>query len=193
MNSWRQRGQFSVRQLSDSCENSLFPPSSRSNRPFQNENRKRAVQVRNGECGVRNGESADYADCTDFFFLICVIREICGKLPGCVLSACIRFPSSPSLVRRATRPVAPAAFGMRFWNARTRPRFEPQMNLSSGANGVTLCITAFPTNTYRLQTSTNLSSWTDWMTNGPFATLTNINQTINGQAPPLQFFRLLVQ
>jgi hypothetical protein len=30
------------------------------------------------ECGVRNGKSADYADFTDFFSSICVIREICG-------------------------------------------------------------------------------------------------------------------
>jgi len=29
------------------------------------------------KCGVRS-TPADCADCTDFFFLICVIREICG-------------------------------------------------------------------------------------------------------------------
>ncbi len=35
--------------------------------------------MESAECGVRDPArpSADYADCTDFFF-ICVIREICG-------------------------------------------------------------------------------------------------------------------
>jgi hypothetical protein len=69
----------------------------------------------------------------------------------------------------------------------------PQMSLSCSSTGMTICYTAFPSYTYRLQFSTNLYTWTDFTTNGPFSTVSNIDKTICGQVPPIQFFRLKVQ
>jgi hypothetical protein len=44
---------------------------------------KEPFRVRNGECGVRNGKSADYADCTDLFSHLCHPRNLRIKLPVC--------------------------------------------------------------------------------------------------------------
>jgi hypothetical protein len=67
------------------------------------------------------------------------------------------------------------------------------LNIASTANGVVLSFPASATNSYRLQASTNLSTWTDLNTNGPFGVSTNISQTIGRQGLNLRFFRLLVQ
>ena len=125
---------FSFAHLSDS--NSICP-----NRPSQNEYRKRAVQVRNGECGVRPNLISDIAQLRApgrrfGRSAACLkpqhvrtheppdnsprqppaIRCELGQLalPPIVHpkldagkefpSACIRFPSSPSFVRRASTP-----------------------------------------------------------------------------------------
>jgi hypothetical protein len=67
------------------------------------------------------------------------------------------------------------------------------LNIASTANSVVLSFPASATNSYRLQASTNLSTWTDLNTNGPFGISTNISQTINEQGFNFRFFRLLVQ
>jgi hypothetical protein len=67
------------------------------------------------------------------------------------------------------------------------------LNIASTPNGVVLSFPASATNSYRLQASTNLSTWTDLNTNGPFGVSTNITQTISEQGLNLRFFRLLVQ
>jgi hypothetical protein len=65
--------------------------------------------------------------------------------------------------------------------------------MAPAANGIGLNFTAFPINTYRLQASTNLLTWFDLETNGPFATVTNVNRTYSPPGPDHRFFRLLLQ
>jgi hypothetical protein len=67
------------------------------------------------------------------------------------------------------------------------------LNTASTASNVLLSFTASLPGSYRLQASTNLSTWTDLNTNGPFSSSTNISQTIDMQGLNLRFFRLLVQ
>jgi len=69
----------------------------------------------------------------------------------------------------------------------------PYLNITSTASNVLLTFTAYPSISYDLQASTNLSAWTDLNTNGPFASSTNISQTISKQGLNLRFFRLLAQ
>ncbi len=68
-----------------------------------------------------------------------------------------------------------------------------RLNMVSAANCVGLNFTAFPINTYQLQASTNLLTWFDLETNGPFASVTNVNRTYSPQGPEQRFFRLLLQ
>lgn len=68
-----------------------------------------------------------------------------------------------------------------------------QLSLGPTANGVSLDFTAFPINIYRLQASSNLVSWFDVETNGPFSSVTNVNQTFGTQGANPRFFRLLLQ
>jgi hypothetical protein len=70
---------------------------------------------------------------------------------------------------------------------------NPNLNISSANNNVLLSFTAAPPYAYRLQSSTNLINWSDLNTNGPFATATNISQTISQQGFSRRFFRLLLQ
>jgi hypothetical protein len=65
--------------------------------------------------------------------------------------------------------------------------------LASAVNGFGFNFTMFPTVTYRLQASSNLVSWIDLETNGPFASPTNISKTISTQGSDHRFFRLLMQ
>jgi hypothetical protein len=67
------------------------------------------------------------------------------------------------------------------------------LNITSVADNILLSFTAAPVNVYLLQTSTNLSTWSDLNTNGPFSSATNISQTISQQGFNARFFRLLVQ
>ena len=70
---------------------------------------------------------------------------------------------------------------------------NPYLNITSATNSVVLIyITALP-GSYRLQASTNLTTWIDLNTNGPFSAATNISQTISAQGFNTRFFRLLVQ
>ena len=79
------------------------------NRPSQNEYRKRAVPVRNGECGVRSAPQFDFlhrqASCA----------SPCEIMPRAKASHCLRRISQGE----PARPVAPAECGVR--RARTRP------------------------------------------------------------------------
>ena len=68
-----------------------------------------------------------------------------------------------------------------------------RLNMAPAANGIGLNYTAFPINTYRLQASTNLLTWIDLETNGPFASVTNVNRTYSPSGPDHRFFRLLLQ
>jgi hypothetical protein len=67
------------------------------------------------------------------------------------------------------------------------------LSLTAYANDFLLTFTTVAAKTCFLQASTNLINWSDLSTNGPFATATNISQTINRQAPDHWFFRLLLQ
>ncbi len=68
----------------------------------------------------------------------------------------------------------------------------PVLNIAANATNVVIFFTASPSKTYYLQGSTNLSTWTDLNTNGPFASSTNINQTISKQGFKTRYFRLLM-
>ena len=64
---------------------------------------------------------------------------------------------------------------------------------AASANYYLLSFTTVASKTCRLQASTNLITWIDLNTNGPFATATNISQIIGKQGFKTRFFRLLVQ
>jgi hypothetical protein len=69
----------------------------------------------------------------------------------------------------------------------------PLLNISSATNNVLLTyITALP-GLYQLQASSNLTTWIDLNTNGPFTSQTNIIQTISQQGFNVRYFRLVVQ
>jgi hypothetical protein len=67
------------------------------------------------------------------------------------------------------------------------------LNLAANVNYLLLSFTTPAAKTARLQASTNLITWSDLTTNGPFATATNISQTISQQGFSQRFFRLLLQ
>jgi hypothetical protein len=69
----------------------------------------------------------------------------------------------------------------------------PHLNITSAGTNILLSYTTTLSGSYRLQASTNLSTWTDLNTNGPFASSTNISQTISRQGFNLRYFRLLIQ
>lgn len=69
----------------------------------------------------------------------------------------------------------------------------PYLNITAIASDVLLSFTASPPSMYRLQASTNLTTWTDLTTYGSFASPTNISQTISRLAFDCLYFRLLVQ
>jgi hypothetical protein len=67
--------------------------------------------------------------------------------------------------------------------------------ITSQSNCFVITYTGYPASpsiTYHLQTSTNLSTWTDINTNGPFDNLTNVSLTISRQGLARRFFRLLI-
>lgn len=67
------------------------------------------------------------------------------------------------------------------------------IGLMIGSGNVQLAYTSWTPGSYRLQASTNLSTWTDLITNGPFANPTYQSQTIGMQGFNHRYFRLLVQ
>jgi hypothetical protein len=67
------------------------------------------------------------------------------------------------------------------------------LNTASASSNVLISFTASMSGSYRFQASTDLSTWTDLITNGPFACSTNISQPISQQGFNLRFFRVLVQ
>jgi hypothetical protein len=67
------------------------------------------------------------------------------------------------------------------------------LNITTTANGFLISFTGTPASAYRLQASTNLSTWTDLNTNGPFASSTNLTQPVSQQGFKFRFFRVLVQ
>ncbi len=73
------------------------------------------------------------------------------------------------------------------------PLVIPVLSITTVTTNVVLSFTASPTETYCLQASTNLSTWTDLNTNGPFASATNITQVISKQGFKTRYFRLLMQ
>jgi hypothetical protein len=73
------------------------------------------------------------------------------------------------------------------------PSVALALTIGSGQTNLMLSFTADPPHTYYLQYSTNLVTWVDVSTNGPFATQTNLSQTITPQNLNRGFFRLLLQ
>ena len=69
----------------------------------------------------------------------------------------------------------------------------PTLNIAPAGTNMMLTYTTTLTGAYRLQASTNLSAWTDLITNGPFASPTNLTQTISKQGFKNRYFRLLIQ
>jgi len=74
-----------------------------------------------------------------------------------------------------------------------QPNMPLALNLSVKGNTLQLAFTALATNVYRLQMSTDLHTWSDLNTNGPFAGDTILTHTINPQDYSRCFFRLLKQ
>ncbi|MEI9864120.1 MAG: choice-of-anchor Q domain-containing protein [Limisphaerales bacterium] len=74
----------------------------------------------------------------------------------------------------------------------SHPADVPYLNIASTSGILTLSFTAAPSKIYVLQSSANFSTWANLNTNGPYATSTNINQTISTQGSDVRFFRLLV-
>ena len=70
---------------------------------------------------------------------------------------------------------------------------NPYLNITSVAGNILLSFTASSASLYFVQTSTNLTTWNNLNTNGPFPFSTNISQTVSTQGFNVQFFRLLVQ
>lgn len=69
----------------------------------------------------------------------------------------------------------------------------PQISANQANGNFMLGFTAYPPASYRLQASSNLSSWVDLETNGPFASVTNVNLSVSTSGWSYRFFRLLVQ
>jgi hypothetical protein len=70
----------------------------------------------------------------------------------------------------------------------------PVLNLSVTLSNVTLSYSAFTTGVhYYVQCSTNLTSWANVSTNGPYGTSTYVSQTMNKPYQGRCFFRLLMQ
>ena len=69
----------------------------------------------------------------------------------------------------------------------------PYLNLSGTSGNLMLSFSAFPTNTYYLQSSTNLVTWINVSTNGPFAGGTYVSQPVSNQGLNHCFFRLLLK
>jgi hypothetical protein len=67
------------------------------------------------------------------------------------------------------------------------------LNLLANTKKYNLNFSANTGLTYILETSTNLKTWTPWMTNGPFAYLTNISQPVSFTNGNSRYFRLLIQ
>jgi hypothetical protein len=67
------------------------------------------------------------------------------------------------------------------------------LTITSAGENITVGFTAAPQTVYVLQASTDLSAWSNLSTNGPFATSTNIGQTLDAQTFDARLFRLLVQ
>jgi hypothetical protein len=69
-----------------------------------------------------------------------------------------------------------------------------ELTLPSGASSLQLSFTVAASSVvYVLQGSTNLVDWSNLSTNGPFASPTNISQTINLEGIPARYFRLKLQ
>jgi len=69
----------------------------------------------------------------------------------------------------------------------------PYLAIAYETGNVTLAYTASLPVPYCIQASTNLTNWTDLITNGPFASETNVSQTLSQPGINSHFFRLLVQ
>jgi hypothetical protein len=68
----------------------------------------------------------------------------------------------------------------------------PYLNLSVTTSNVMLSFSIFLTNTYYLQSSTNLVTWANVSTTGPFAGGTYVSQPVSKQGLNRCFFRLLL-
>ncbi len=73
------------------------------------------------------------------------------------------------------------------------PVTVPYLSVSASGSNITLSFAAVPSKLYRLQWSTNLTTWTDLSTNGPATSATTFNQTVSKLAFSQCYFRLLVQ
>ena len=69
----------------------------------------------------------------------------------------------------------------------------PSLNLSLSKTNLVFAYTAYSNYTYRLQFSTNLLTWSDFATNGPSATQTNLTQSLSKPGYDRCYFRLLQQ
>lgn len=69
----------------------------------------------------------------------------------------------------------------------------PYLSASTSGNSVLVSFAAFPSNVYRLQWSSNLTTWTDYCTNGPVTNPITINLSIGKQDFSHCYFRLRMQ
>ena len=73
------------------------------------------------------------------------------------------------------------------------PLVQPVLNIGTTATNFQLSFTTTIPGSYRLQCSTNLITWADLSTNGPFSGATNISHAVSRLGPKACYFRLLVQ
>jgi hypothetical protein len=66
----------------------------------------------------------------------------------------------------------------------------PTVAISPSGTNLLVSFTVYPNTSYRLQFSTNLLTWSDILTNGPFTSSTSVSQTLN-QPGDRGFFRVV--
>jgi hypothetical protein len=73
------------------------------------------------------------------------------------------------------------------------PLVIPTLAITGTSSNILLSFTAAMPTTYYLQASTNLLTWTVVGTNGPFASTTNVTQSVSQPGFNQRYFRLLAQ
>lgn len=68
----------------------------------------------------------------------------------------------------------------------------PSLSITARPNSISLSFEALANKAYHLQTSGDLTTWTEIESFGPFLSATNISRTINHNGRPCIFFRLLL-
>jgi len=102
--------------------------------------------------------------------------------------------NAPTTDQRGYARPAGAGFDIGAFEFGTVPaQTSTGLSLLATTNKYNLSFSANTGLTYILETSTNLKTWTPWLTNGPFTSPTNISQPVNPTNANSRYFRLLIQ